>query len=299
MSSIRADRLASLYLFHPLQRFRKPKPRIPILMYHSISDSDDSDRHPYYRTVTAPRVFEQHMKFLHQNGYQTVSVTDLSARLQTANSTERLVGITFDDGYADFCTTAFPILDRYGYSATVFLPTGYIGQSPRQFNGVSCLTWNQVRELRKSGVEFGSHTVTHPQLRDVAVEKMRTEVGLSKRDIEENLGERVDAFSYPYAFPETASAFVGALERVLLESEYRSGVTTIVGQAASSENPLFIKRLPVNSQDDDRLLKAKLEGGYDWLRNLQYLSKILTSAGHAALTGASDSAPRHGIVRKT
>ena len=130
-----------------------------------------------------------------------------------------MVGITFDDGYQDFHTNAFPILNRYGYAATVFLPTAYIGQASRQFKGAECLTWSQVRDLRKAGVEFGSHTVTDPQLRGVSTEQMRTEVGRSKDDIEEKLGERVEAFAYPYAFPETDAAFVETLRGALQESE--------------------------------------------------------------------------------
>ena len=191
----------------------------------------------------------------------------------SAHPAEKLVGITFDDGYQDFHTIAFPILSRYGYSATVFLPTAYIGEPSRQFKGAECLTWSQVRELRKAGVEFGSHTVTHPQLRGVSTEQMRMEVGRSKDDIEEKLGERVEAFAYPYAFPETDAAFVATLRSALQDSGYRSGVTTAIGRAATLDNAFFMRRLPVNSQDDPGLFQAKLEGGYDWLHGLQLISK--------------------------
>jgi peptidoglycan/xylan/chitin deacetylase (PgdA/CDA1 family) len=277
MPEFRADRFATLCLFHPLQRLRRQETKIPILMYHSISEADGSGRHPYYWTRTTVKVFEQQVGFLRQNGYRTVGVTEAFRRMQTAGPAEKLVGITFDDGYQDFYTNAFPILNRCGYSATVFLPTAYIGQSSRQFNGAGCLTWSQVRELRKAGIEFGSHTVTHPQLRNVSAEQIRVEVGRSKEDIQENLGERVEAFAYPYAFPETDRAFVEILREALQESEYRSGVTTIVGRARLSENPLFMRRLPVNSDDDPRLFEAKLAGGYDWLRTVQYAAKLRTA----------------------
>ena len=272
----RADRLATLYLFHPLQKLRRQAARIPILMYHSISAPDDSDRHPYYRTVTAPRVFEQHLKFLHDSGYKSIGLTDAVSRLREgAPPNERTVVITFDDGFEDFYSQAFPLLSQYGFTATMFLPTSYIDRDTRKFNGVECLTWSQVRELRKAGIEFGSHTVTHPQLRDVSTEQMRTEVGRSKADIEEKLGERVEAFAYPYAFPETDAAFVQTLHGALQESEYRSGVTTVIGRAGRTDNPFFMRRLPVNSADDSRFFQAKLEGGYDWLHTAQYASKLL------------------------
>ncbi len=265
-------------------------------MYHSISNSGDTHRHPYYRTTTTPAMFAQQMQFLHENGYRTVSVTDASRLIQTTASGSGplsfpsrdreeavpnpapLVGITFDDGFQDFHTNAFPILNRYGYTATVFLPTAFIGQASRQFKGAECLTWSQVRELRKAGVEFGSHTVTHPQLRGVSPAQLRTEVGRSKDDIEEKLGERVETFAYPYAFPETDATFVETLRGALQESAYRSGVTTIIGRAGRSDNPFFMRRLPVNSDDDTRFFQAKLEGGYDWLRTVQYASKRMTKA---------------------
>jgi peptidoglycan/xylan/chitin deacetylase (PgdA/CDA1 family) len=283
MSSFRADRIASLYFFHPLQRLRAQQIRIPILMYHSISDSGDSSRHPYYRTSTTPKMFDQQIRFLHQNGYRTVGVTEASRLMRSAHPSEtgtgarKLVGITFDDGYQDFHTIAFPTLSRYGYSASVFLPTAFIGQASRQFKGAGCLTWSQVRELRKAGVEFGSHTVTHPQLRGVSSEQMRTEVGRSKDEIEEKLGERVEAFAYPYAFPETDERFVETIHGALQDTGYRSGVTTVIGRAAASDNAFFMRRLPVNSADDLQLFRAKLEGGYDWLRTVQYASKLRTT----------------------
>jgi peptidoglycan/xylan/chitin deacetylase (PgdA/CDA1 family) len=276
MSKFRADRLATLHFFHPLQRLRDRGTRIPILMYHSISNSDDSSQHPYYRTTTTPKMFDQQIRLLHQKGYRAVSVTEASRLMQTAHHAGNLVGITFDDGYQDFHTNAFPILNRYGYSATVFLPTAYIGQASRQFKGAQCLRWNQVRELRKAGIEFGSHTVTHPQLRSVTTEQMRTEVGRSKDEIQQQLGEPVETFAYPYAFPETDRTFVDILRSALQENEYRSGVTTIIGRTEASDDPLFMRRLPVNSDDDPLLFQAKIEGGYDWLRTVQYASKLRT-----------------------
>jgi len=220
--------------------------------------------------------FERQIRFLSQNGYRSVSIADAPTRAQTAGRGEKLVGITFDDGYQDFYTNAFPILNRYGYAASVFLPTAYIGDVPRQFKGSDCLTWSQIRELRKAGVEFGSHTVTHPQLRDTGEAQMRAEVGRSREEIQEKLGERVDTFAYPYAFPETDREFVGRLQGALQESGYRSGVTTIIGRMGLGGNPLFLSRLPVNSHDDPRFFQAKLEGAYDWLHTVQYATKLRT-----------------------
>ena len=276
MSSFRADRFATLQIFHRLARLKEHASRIPILMYHSISDVDDSNRHPYYRTVTTVAMFEQQIRFLHQNGYRVVSLPEAYKHTQDGKADEKLVSITFDDGFRDFYTRAFPVLSRYGYSATMFLPTAYIGEASREFKGSECLSWGEVRELRKAGVEFGSHTVTHPQLRSVSVDQMRDEVGRSKDEIEQKIGERIETFAYPFAFPETDAAFVETLREALQESKYQIGVTTIIGRSESSDGRFFMRRLPVNSDDDSRFFQAKLEGGYDWLRAIQYVAKLKT-----------------------
>jgi peptidoglycan/xylan/chitin deacetylase (PgdA/CDA1 family) len=272
---MRADRLATLHLFHPVRRLmRLCGPGIPILMYHRIPRQDTCATHPYYCTNTAATVFEQQIAFLRRAGYRGVNVMEAFQLSQAKASGERLVAITFDDGYQDFYTNAFPILNRYGYSATVFLPTAFIGDTPRKFKEMDCLTWSQVRELRKTGIEFGSHTVTHPQLRDVGSEQLRQEIRDSKRHIEDELGEPVETFAYPYAFPEGDRQFVERLRCVLQENQYRGGVSTIIGRVGGSDNPLYMRRLPVNSHDDARFFGAKLEGAYDWLHMMQYASKF-------------------------
>jgi len=280
MPAFRADRLATLYLFHPLRRLRPQGTRIPILMYHSISDVDQPSRHPYYRTSTTVQIFEQQVRFLHQNRYRTVSVREAFRRVQTPASIEKVVAITFDDGYRDFYTNAFPILTRYGYSATVFLPTAYIDACSRRFNDLDCLTWGEVRELRKAGVAFGSHTVTHPQLHDVSPAQLREEIAVSKQQIEQNLGEPAETFSYPYAFPEADRGFVRGLQEVLEESGYGEGVSTIVGRVSKSDNRFSMKRLPVNTHDDLRFFRAKLEGSYDWLHAIQYAAKLQAASSN-------------------
>jgi peptidoglycan/xylan/chitin deacetylase (PgdA/CDA1 family) len=247
-------------------------------MYHSISAVDESRSHPYYRTATSVEVFEEQVSFLRENGYRAVSLSDAVSLTQgSAKLAAKCFVMTFDDGFQDFYRQAYPILSRNDYTATVFLPTAYIGDTPRKFNGVECLTWNQVRELRRAGVYFGSHTVSHPQLRDLDDRKMEHEIRASKDTAEEHLGCPVTSFSYPYAFPEADRAFKNRLRGVLEEAGYRNGVSTIIGRADHNDDALLMKRLPVNSCDDRRLFRAKIEGGYDWLHTVQYATKILRS----------------------
>jgi peptidoglycan/xylan/chitin deacetylase (PgdA/CDA1 family) len=273
----RADAFATLYFFHPLRRLFRQGARLPILMYHSISNREELT-HPYYRTVTSPEVFAVQMQYLHQNGYSTVGLSEAVKWLEApCNGCQRRVVITFDDGFQDFYTNAFPILSRYGFNATMFLPTAYIGKATQSFNGVKCLTWGEVRELRNVGVEFGSHTATHPQLKSLKDQDVQREVERSKKTLEEELDCAITSFAYPYAFPETDRAFTARLRSHLQEAGYETGVSTIIGTVNRADDRLFMRRLPVNSCDDCRLFEAKLDGAYDWLHAVQYSSKAMAT----------------------
>jgi peptidoglycan/xylan/chitin deacetylase (PgdA/CDA1 family) len=276
LMDLRLDRLATIYLASPFLRLApKREPSVPILMYHSISDEDESNAHAYYRTKTSPAMFRAQVKYLHESGYETCSLARAIQHLQNpTRSAAKLVVITFDDGYRDFYHHAFPILNQYGFSATVFLPTAYIGESPLSFKRADCLTWAEVRELNRHGILFGSHTVTHPQLHELTMPKIQEEIVNSRKTIEEMLGCAVDSFAYPYAFPQTDTDFKRMLRDSLCLAGYQNGVCTIVGRANRSSEPLFVERLPVNSCDDAALFRAKLAGAYDWIAKFQYIAKM-------------------------
>ena len=278
ITRFRTDRLATVYVFHPLKKVvRRWASGIPILMYHSISASLASRQHPYFGTTTTPEALEQQIRFLRENRYLGISLEQAVSDVQRGGgNAEKRVVITFDDGFEDFYTDAFPILSKYGYGATVFLPTKYIGDSGQRFNGVRCLNWSQVRELNRAGIQFGSHTVTHPQLRTLTMPDVGYELQSSRRTIEDKLGSKIESFSYPYAFPEAEVNFTRKLRESLLDSGYTNGVSTMVGTAGRTSDALFMERIPVNTFDDEALFRAKLEGGYNWLHSLQYTSKVVS-----------------------
>ena len=248
---------------------------VPILMYHSVSAAAENGLHPYYQTVTTPRVFGEHMKYLSQAQYKAVTLADAVHLSQSPGPrTGRVVAITFDDGFRDFYTDAFPILNKYCFTATVFLPTAYIGETALKFKGSECLTWSQIRGLQKMGVQFGSHTETHPQLRSMKTEVVRREVRCSKATMEDKLGAPVKSFAYPFAFPETDRVFRQRLRAILEDAGYENGVSTVIGTADRTDDRFFMKRLPANSSDDLRFFRAKLGGAYDWLHTFQYVHKL-------------------------
>ncbi len=268
--SFRFDRFATLYLTSPLCRLAGSKKAIPILMYHSVANDEQFDRHGYYRTVVSPATFQLHMEYLHRSGYKTCTPAHAVALLSAPDAqTAGWVVISFDDGFLNFYTEAFPILQRFGYSATMYLPTAFIADSITLFNGRHCLTWSKVRELQNHGIEFGSHTVTHPQLRLLSRSEIARELTDSKKTIEDKTGRAAESFAYPFAFPQADTEFKRALQETLEKAEYRNGVCTIAGRASRSSNPFFLERLPLNDLDDELFLDAKLRGAYDWVGSLQ------------------------------
>ncbi len=275
MLKFRPDRIVTLGLFYPLQRLAGPRPGIPILMYHSISREEERGRGPYFRTCTDPTIFENQIKYLARNGYEAINLDEAIQRIEAPSPNARkAVVLTFDDGYEDFYTEAFPVLSAFRYTATVFLPTAYIGDTAQAFNGTECLTWSHVRELQNAGIEFGSHTVTHPQLATLPKESVKRELWCSRTEVEDRLGAPVRSFSYPYAFPEANREFKREFREMLIAAGYCNGVSTIIGRLSRRSDRCVLERLPVNSGDDSGFLKAKLEGGYDWLHTIQLTSKM-------------------------
>lgn len=276
LSKIRLDRSLTTGVFHPLERVGAAGQslRLPILMYHSLSDNPENGVAAYYKTNTDPLVFRQQMRYLAAEGYKTMELTQVIARLQNGRPFgEKTVVITFDDGFKDFYTHGFPVLKEHGFSATVFLPTAFIAEDRRSFNNIECLTWPEIREMKTAGIEFGSHTVNHPQLINLARQEIERELAESKVQIERQLGESVSLFSYPYAFPQEKRSFTRDFRDLLIQSGYACCVTTALGRVRTGDDPYRLKRLPANSLDDPALFRAKLEGGYDWLAVPQALIK--------------------------
>lgn len=262
-------------------------------MYHSISDEREEKVSPYYRTATSPEIFAAHMELLRTQGFEVLGLQAGLEKFQRGNSAgAKLAVITFDDGFQDFFTAALPVLRKHNFGATVFLPTAFIGRERLGFKGRECMTWDEVRESQKAGIEFGSHTVNHPKLYELDLQQIRAELKQSKAAIEKELGQMVRSFAYPYAFPSADRAFVKVFVETLKETGYDFAVTTKIGIAKHNDDVFTLKRLPMNSADDNALFLAKLAGNYDWLAWPQEFSKKIKGAvSYRRSAWAANSAP--------
>lgn len=277
MSDFRLERWASIYLFHPLARlgFCRATKGIPVLMYHSISEERETGVRPYYRTATHPKTFNGHMQYLHEHGYRVINLAEAATTLEMDdNIYGKCVVITFDDGLRDFYTNAFPILKKYGFPVAVFISTGLIDEG-KPLKDKPVMSWNEIRKLQSHGVQFGSHTVSHLPLKYMTLERVKYELESSKARLEEQLGESIHSFCYPYAFPEEDTTFIKTLKGIMFNAGYRYATGTRIGTFKKGDDPYFIKRIPMNSCDDITLLEAKLGGGYDWLHCPQLIYKSL------------------------
>jgi peptidoglycan/xylan/chitin deacetylase (PgdA/CDA1 family) len=191
--------------------------KVPILTYHYIRVNPDArDRMGFALSVT-PTDFAAQMDWLARSGYHTITTEDLHAYLSGARGLpSKPVILTFDDGYADFYTTALPILRTHDFRADLYVVSGFVGRP-------GYVTAAQVRESDRSGIEIGSHTVTHADLARTSAGGVRTELVDSRRYLEALLGHPVYSFCYP------SGKFTGAVAYQVAAAGYHDGTTTMAG----------------------------------------------------------------------
>ena len=239
--------------------------RVVVLCYHSI--------HPSLPFASAtPELFRQHLRWLCAH-CEVVPLRALRAYASRASGTEPVVAITFDDGYEDNYTYAFPLLKEAGTAATVFLTTGLIGSDPgviRTFCDlydvppelVAGLSWPQIHEMRGGGVEFGAHTHTHPNLSFIGPATASTEIRTSTDILEEHLQEPIVSFAYPFGKP--GIHFDAATVGVVAALGFECAVTVHYRGVRAGDSPLRIPRFAVTNDSLD-VLAGKVYGKLDVL----------------------------------
>ncbi|MGE5563480.1 MAG: polysaccharide deacetylase family protein [Bacillota bacterium] len=228
---------------------------LPILMYHSVRREAPA---PLARFCTTPERFERQLAFLKRHGYVSISVEQWVSALAEKDGIVhgRAVALTFDDGYRDFLTEAWPLLQKYGFSATVFVVTEFVGGKAEWDAAYSdpapLLTWDEMRMLASEGVTFGAHGACHPYFTRLGTRDVIDEGWRSRALLEAELGREVTVISYPFGHNDIR------VRLAMAACGYRCAVTTESGRSRLGDNPMALPRQEVCGDDDLSAFVAKL-----------------------------------------
>ena len=235
---------------------------VPILTYHHVGIPSGTK---WRLNAVSQSSFEYQMDFMKRHGFQVISFDDLVDGIKKGHQFARnTVVIEFDDGYEDNYTYAFPILKKYGFPAMVFLISDKIGTP-------GFVTWDQVKEMEKSGVQAGAHTRHHVYLPLVDRTRALDEIAGSKKVIEDHLGHRIDYFAYP------SGGFTEDIKKMIQASGYKAAVTTNRGKDRYNVDLYELKRVHMNTTDDQYSglpLWFKLSGYYNLFRQFRSNDEI-------------------------
>lgn len=218
-----------------------------------------------------PDAFEKHMSKLRQENFNLVSLKTIDDHINSGTAIpENSIAITLDDGFEDNYTHAYPILKKYNIPATVFLTTGHLGVSnnwmiKRGFPLRHMLNWEQITEMSKNDILFGAHTVNHPALPELDIERAYQEIIESKNAIEKELGCECNYFAYPFGLFSDRNRIQVKESGFNLACSTRSGFNTV------ERDPFVLHRIEVYGDDPWWKLKQKITFG---INDASYLFPI-------------------------
>lgn len=230
--------------------------RPAVLLYHRVAWTSD----PGDPLCVSPDQFEAQMRYLSETGFTTHG-------LHGGVGERRPIVLTFDDGYLDTYEIAFPILQRYGLTATVFLVSGSVGATSGEWGPplpVALMTWAQIAEMARHGFTFQSHTRTHPDLTLCSEGAALAELVDSRAEIEDHVGAEVDSLAYPFGSYD--ARVVAVTER----TRYRSAWAA--GRAVPA--PLSRERFQVSAKDTMSSFVVKASGWGAWLRRAREAARF-------------------------
>lgn len=195
---------------------------IPVLLYHVVKPEPDPANDYQYRL----EAFEEQMAYLHENGYETLSMAAFLDVLEGKQpAPDKAVLLTFDDNTADFTEYVMPVLQKYGMKATQFTVTGWID------NPLNMST-EEMKRIDAAGIDVLNHTVSHPALSELGKEEQRAEIADAGQALEQLLGKKQDVFAYPYGY------YNGDTMAVLEELGYRAAFI-VANEKATPDSPRY------------------------------------------------------------
>ena len=206
---------------------------IPVLAYHRIGDTIG-------HLTTRPDKFEEDLTRLQEMGYETISLDTFRKFLVDSNTEmpTKPIMITFDDGYLDNFLNAYPLLRKYGMTASFYIITSLVGEEDR-------LAVGHIREMAANGMSIGSHTVSHRSLGEMGPEEATNELVLSRAYLEGMLQRSVEFVAYP------KGSYNGSTGPLAYGAGYCGGFSIQPGTCTRNTNPFVLRRIPIFSYDRD------------------------------------------------
>ena len=207
-----------------------PPEGFPILEYHMVTENPHPDAKPY---VVPPEDFAEQLDYLAEEGYTTITPQDYArARKGKQQLPEEPIILSFDDGYEDNWRVVLPMLEERGMKAVFYMVTNSIGKP-------GYLTWDNLFDMERRGMEIGSHTANHLPLTTLSPEKQREELRLSKLMLEWKGMKTIYSFSYPNG------SYNAGVVAMLAEEEYLTAVTGEAGLNTLETNPYLLRRVNI------------------------------------------------------
>jgi peptidoglycan/xylan/chitin deacetylase (PgdA/CDA1 family) len=209
-------------------------------MYHHVGVPDSSADSIRRDLSVSPARFEAQLRYLVERGYQPITLTDLAMHLQVGRAVPaKPVVLTFDDGFEDQYSNAYPLLRRYGFVGTFFVITRFADEERPDY-----MDWSEIELLHANGMEIGSHSYTHPSLWGKSYDYLVWQVLGSREAIEARTQESVRFFSYP------SGQYDQLTIDVLKSAGYWGAVTVEAGSLQSAEAAFEMKRIRVRGTYD-------------------------------------------------
>jgi peptidoglycan/xylan/chitin deacetylase (PgdA/CDA1 family) len=214
--------------------------RVPILMYHHVEDVP-SNADAYRRDLSvSPEKFRAQLRYLKQEGYESITLNDLALHLTVGKPLPpKPIIITFDDGYRDAYTQAFPLLRRFGFVGTFFLIS-----APIDANDPDFLSWAEVEEMHAAGMAFEPHSWDHPDMRNRGFNFVVFQILAPKEAIEARTGETCRFFAYP------SGRYDQFVIDVLRSANFWGAVLTEQGATHTADDLFTLQRVRVHGGDD-------------------------------------------------
>lgn len=226
---------------------------VPILMYHAVAHHPS----PAARALSvAPEAFAAQMALLAERGRTPLTTAALGEAWRRGTALPaRPVLITFDDGYEGVHRHALPVLAAHGFTATVFVSTGWLrGRHGTGGAPDTMLDWHQVRELAAAGLEMGGHSHSHPQLDQLAGDRLRTEVGRCREITAQETGTAPVSFAYPFGYSNRG------VRRVVREAGFAQSLAVRNAPARRAQGPYALARLTVRRRTSIEEFGRLVEG---------------------------------------